>query len=340
LIISRAQLTRAGAAFAVCGLAACAGGSSVPTPAGGGASAQSQQRASIFSLSTTTGSSWIDPTYAAGIADGSKAVVYVADYASGIINIYPASGKAKKPIGQITGVKGPQGIAVDTSRNLYVTENTNGDVLVYPAGKTKNPDVLQDAGHSPESVSVADDGTVYVANHDFPQTGVDVQVYKNYKSKKAESTLADPSIAYPYYVAVDKAGNVYLTFSDQGGGNDVGEFPAKSTVLTTLFSSTPNFQGIGVGPKGNLLIDDYNDKVIDIYPPGASSPTSTIATANSAQSFALNAMATDIFTADFNSNTIGDYTYPGGKLVQTISDSDEHWGVATSPASPLGTWHP
>ena len=199
---------------------------------------------------------------------------------------------------------------------------------------------LSDAGHSPESVSVADDGTVYVANHDFPQTGVNVNVYANYKSGNPTSSLSDATIAYPYYVAPDKAGNVYLTYSDQNGGNDVGEFPKGSTTLTTLFTQTPNYQGIGVDPKGNLLIDDIVGKAISVYAPGAKSPTKVLPIANSAQSFALNSTATDVFTADFNSNTVSEYAYPAGKAVETIPDKDEHWGVAVSPAAPLGTWHP
>ncbi len=59
-------------------------------------------------------------------------LVYVSDALHSVINIYPTTSKNPAPVGEIvSGLNGPQSMAVDKFGNLYVANLANSTVTEY-----------------------------------------------------------------------------------------------------------------------------------------------------------------------------------------------------------------
>ena len=73
-------------------------------------------------------------------------------------------------------------------------------------------------------------------------------------------TLVSSGLSYPYGVAVDGAGNVYIADS---GNNAIKEWLAASNTVITLVSSGLSWpSGVAVDGAGNVYIADYGNNAI------------------------------------------------------------------------------
>ena len=92
--------------------------------------------------------------------------------------------------------------------------------------------------------------------------------------------------------------------------------------------------------SGNLLVGDYAVSVIDVYPPGAKSPSKQIA-ANNVGYIALNRAKNSIWVPSFTGlefvdPSISVVTYPAGSLATTITATGPSvglTGVALTPSA-------
>jgi len=82
-----------------------------------------------------------------GIALDSSGNIYMADALAASVFVHPPLGSSSGPLneaptatisGSNTGLRYPQGIALDSSRDIYVADNSANSVLVYPAGSNGN----------------------------------------------------------------------------------------------------------------------------------------------------------------------------------------------------------
>ena len=94
--------------------------------------------------------------------------VYVADRGnSRVLKLAPGSNA--QTVLPFTGLKNPDGVAVDPAGNVYVTDTDNNRVLELAAGATAQT-VLPFTGVSaPWGIAVDNAGTVYVTEHDANQ---------------------------------------------------------------------------------------------------------------------------------------------------------------------------
>ncbi len=131
-----------------------------------------------------------------GIATDSRGNLYVANaeggpHSRGSITIYPTRSKGNvapsaivngNPTSDNTGLNSPSGVALDSSRNLYVANVTggpdkNGSITIYPAGSSGNVTPLATISdnpscapcdktglNSPQGVALDSSGKIYVAN--------------------------------------------------------------------------------------------------------------------------------------------------------------------------------
>ena len=92
--------------------------------------------------------------------------MYVSAFNNNYVDIYETKGSHQAPIGTITaGLAGPEGMAVDKGRNLYVTNTDNNTVTVYPPGSTSPTAATYSQGvNEPAGVCVGKDGTAYIVN--------------------------------------------------------------------------------------------------------------------------------------------------------------------------------
>jgi len=276
--------------------------------------------------------SWFAPGWSQAIAKA-QPIVYLDETSLGVINIYPTNTKVPPaPVGQITGLKSPEGIAVDTHGNLYVAELANNDVKVFKPGATAPFRTLTGLD-TPLSVSVNSSGTVVVPNYVLDTISVFAK-----GSNTPTLTLRTPHQNQPDYASIDDAGDIIIPcYIGSEYGFDVGEFVAGSDTMTQLsvdFGGTP--QGTGFDAAGDLMIID-RDAGLQIYPPGQSVPSQTLPIF--AYQVSLTKNDSVLYAAD-NGDFMNRYAYPSGTFEYQVPDpAQTHYGVATSPAAPIGNWH-
>jgi len=234
----------------------------VVLPAGGGAQ-------------TAVGTGLSNPQ---GVAVDAVGNVYIAD--TGNARIVKIAAISKTQTVLTTDVKNPQGLAVDTQGNLYVADTGNARIVqISPFGELGTATLLSYTGAqalvSPVALATDKLGNLYVADSGNSNGlikilagGGDLQPLAGSTSLAAPATIVPfgaASVSSPTGVAVDGAGNLYVT---DGTGNTVTELPAASGPGSEPFRL--NFPGIkspgglALDIAGNLyLADSGNNRVLE-----------------------------------------------------------------------------
>lgn len=261
-------------------------------------------------------------------------VVYASTGRASQIQIYSAF-KPYALLGQITqGLKGPNALAVDTKKNLFVVNIDGSNVTEYPAGTTKPGLVITRGLTNPLTVAVGNDGTVYVSNYNSTtQHGAVLE----YPAGQTVPSFRVPVNDAPIGIAVDAKNNLYATTTNLGTGQSgVYKFPPGSTKGVNL-GITLKFAGrMAVDAKGNLIVIDQTAPAVEVFAPGHTKPSKEI-TSGFVDPFAvaLNHDATRLFVADGAGKVDNVYTYPGLQLIGQINRSAATFGLALDPAAPI-----
>jgi DNA-binding beta-propeller fold protein YncE len=166
-----------------------------------------------------------------------------------------------------TGLNNPYGVAVDTAGNLYVTDSGNNRVLKLAAG-SNTQSVLPFTGlHNPAGVAVDAAGNLYVtdANTDaYNDTNAitstnyaNSQVLKLAAGSNTQSVLPFTDLHIPLSVAVDAAGNLYVTDANKSIDGRVLKLAAGSNTQSVLpFTGLDFPAGVAVDSAGTLYVVD------------------------------------------------------------------------------------
>ncbi|HWF19290.1 MAG TPA: hypothetical protein VG754_08480 [Verrucomicrobiae bacterium] len=261
-----------------------------------------------------------------GISTDSAGNLYVADYFNGTVRKITSAGAVSTLAGSASNgsADGPdanarfsvaQGVAVDTSSNIYVADaanNTirkispNGTVSTF-AGLAGSAGSANGAGtnaqfYAPQAVAVDSLGNVYVAdtlNHTIREinsagnviTLAGVAGYSN----NADGTGANAQFYAPQGIAVDGSGNVYVADTL----NYTIRAITPSGAVSTL-AGTAGTYGSADGTNGNALFNWPKGLAVD--------------------------SATNIYVADSLNHTIRKVTSAGA--VTTLAGSAGVWGSA------------
>jgi hypothetical protein len=246
------------------------------------------------------------------------------DYVSNDVGIFTKTGKL---IATLTGFNDPDGLAVDTSGNLYVVDFRNERVQVYAAPYHGSPTTLVDPGQMPLGVAVDRVGTVAVANI-FSTAG---QPNVSFYAKGATSptnTVSNAAFAEIYLDAFDARGNLYLTGIDSGDNTLLGVvwggIKGKAIKILTT-ANTISFPGaVQVTTKGLIAIEDLSGPTIYTYNPpnrktgSLGKPVATTQLQN-AGDFAFKRSNAFVFVANGYDDSVDEYAYPaGGSPVKTF----------------------
>ena len=144
-----------------------------------------------------------------------------------------------------TGLAGPDGVAVDTAGNIYVT-NYDGRAVKLAAGSTTQTELPFTGLSMPEGVAVDTAGNIYVADYG------NSRVVKLAAGSTTHTELPFTGLGHPQGVAVDTAGNIYVT---DGGMTRVVKLAAGSNTQTDL-PLTGLGLGVAVDTAGNIYVTD------------------------------------------------------------------------------------
>jgi len=183
--------------------------------------------------------------------------IYIADALQNTIDVFDANGNLTETI--TDSVQNPAGLLVDGNQNLWVANSTY--ISMYPMGQMKPTRTLQDPNGSPDDVSVAKDGTVYVSN--FFNSSVSVYAPgRNLPTRMLRDTRAQ----YVVGVVSDPGGDVFATINDSSGVGHIDKFvDGKQAGFKRL---PPRFSwaaDIKLDEAGNLLVLDGTQVSVTEY---------------------------------------------------------------------------
>jgi hypothetical protein len=204
-------------------LVGCNAGGSQLTPSG--ALAQNAARAHHSG-------SWMAP-------DAKKEnLVYVSD-GGGLTTsgngVYVYSYPEGKLKGTLTGVDGPQGMCVDATGDVWVTNTDTTELTEFAHGGTAPIATLSDPGEFPDGCAV-DPTTGNIAATSLCTSpncgqGGDLAIYK--KGTGTPTTYSDPSIRDFYFCSYDASGDLFLDGAGQTG-SILAELPSGGNSLVNI----------------------------------------------------------------------------------------------------------
>jgi hypothetical protein len=196
------------------------------------------------------------------VSHDSGGAVYVCQNQKNQCGVYSPQAKLLR---MITGLKDPQGQAVDPSGNWYIANTEASNVPVYAQKGATLVETLSDAGENPVDVAV-ESGEVAVAN--VYSTGRSsgpgrVSVYVGGVTAPSYN-LADSNAYQGVGVAYDGAGNCYWSYDSTKGAGEIDQFTgcASGAQPVNLGISASVAGGIKFDLQGNLW---YVDQAVGLY---------------------------------------------------------------------------
>lgn len=182
-----------------------------------------------------------------------------------------------------SGISMPYSVAVDTSGNLYVANETSNaiGISVYgPTGVTPIRNIT--SGINSVALLAFDKlGNLYAANYASTPPAT-ITEYASGSSTVA-NTFESAGLVAPVALAVDSAGDVYASNFPGASTTTALEYTQTSTgsPARTFTESGSSISGIAVDAGGNVYIPVSQKNVVYVYLPGTSTqPTRTLTSAD------------------------------------------------------------
>ena len=155
----------------------------------------------------------------------------------------------------VSGVTYPDGVAVDSSGNVYFTDSNNVAVKEYVASTGMIQTLVSTGLQSPLGLAVDSSGNVYIA--DYGNNAV-----FEYVAATGSLTTLVSGLNHPEDVAVDSDGNVYIA---DALNDPVKEYVAATGVVQTLASGLNQSDSVAVDSSGNVYIADELNSTVKEY---------------------------------------------------------------------------
>lgn len=318
---------------------ACSSSSAVP-PTLGGASLTPPAAAGSAGLAR--------PLAATKSGKKSKPLLYAAGFSAQAVFVYDQSEKSPaQPLYKITdGIADPNGIATDSSGNLYVTNELSNAVTIYTPGSKSPIETITNGLDVPFAVAVDGNGDIFVANDPSGSgLGAYINEYAAGQSSPDYTWYAPQSGATITGLAVSPNQSLgtfeaaYYTFDSAGN-------PHGDLMQCYAGDSTCNNDGYAFGRTGGVAI--ASTQALDMLVADQSAPgiwnlnvssTKLIKTSYDPWFMAFNVAHNRLFVANGGSEVL-EYTYPGMKLKDTFVASGGYEGpfVTGVAVSPSGTF--
>ena len=198
-----------------------------------------------------------------GVAANAAGDIWASDTGGNRITEFNASGRPLAVIGAGVGLDQPEGIALGPTGNVWVADTGNDRVVeLSPGGRRLASFGAKGSGNAqldqPVALAVSANGaTVYVAD----QNNNRIEEFT-----QAGGYIGSISVPNPAGVALNGAGDIWVSSPSYASGNQVYEFsPAGAQLLSfggtqASYGALGNTGGIAVGPDGKIYVaqSDYN----------------------------------------------------------------------------------
>lgn len=206
----------------------------------------------------------------------SQPLLYVANDYPFSIDIFPLTGPNQPQIGSISnGVDNPWGLSLDANKSLYVANEPHGSygygtVTVYPYGSTTPSMTYSKVGRA--LYALADStGHVFVSGENDHQWGHVIEFNADRKRVIAHKPLGSETDG----MAEDGQGNLYVAYRGKASGS-IAEFGPGLTNKRHLGIRIDQPQGLLVDRAGNIIVVESAADRIDVFSPGATTPSVTV----------------------------------------------------------------
>ncbi|MGC1381863.1 MAG: hypothetical protein WA814_12675 [Candidatus Baltobacteraceae bacterium] len=253
--------------------------------------------------------------------------LFVSDFGGEVIAL---KNKTYQEVGTITqGLSDADGLWTDSKGNLYVANATGPNVLEYKAGAGSPTCTYSSGLVDPINVTTDSAGNVYVADFNDLQTPGYVDEFPQCSNTVSKKFSVDSG---PEGIAVDKQGNLFVSYFGQNGGN-FEEFKGGSSTPTALGAFVGSPGGLVLDKHGNLIADDQ-EGTIDVIAPPYGSATVLVSGLSGPFHCSLNKKEALLFNANAAAGTVTVYKYPSGSLVTTLGSGNGITGAAGVSDSP------
>ena len=212
-------------------------------------------------------------SYPFSIAVDANGNLYIGDLgcinfvgAQGDCNVYKETlsngSYTQSVIASFSASNAPQGIAVDSSGNVFITVLGNGVVQETPSGGGKyTQTTIGCAFDVPGGVAVDGQGTLYVTN----RTGSRINSEKPADTCSTLGLVAS-GLSAPTGLAVDSSSSIYVIQSG-APGTVLKEILSGNGYNATTVAGGGNFNGLAVDTKKNLFLTAGDGSVYEYSPP-------------------------------------------------------------------------
>ncbi|CQD24510.1 Serine/threonine-protein kinase [Mycobacterium lentiflavum] len=236
-----------------------------------------------------------------GLIVGATVLVAVVVAVLGISAVITRHDNDPVSVLPFTDLKGPNGVAVGSTGEVYVADELGGQVRKLAPGSTTqvaipfdipSPENPNGVGLDPVAIAVGPAGDIYVVD------GHNDRVLKLAAGSTTPTVLPLADLADPNGVAVDGSGNVYIAESHVRTPR-VLKLPADATAPTVLPLTDVKFpKGVAVDGAGNVYVSDSgNNRILKLANGSGAQSVLPFTGLNSPRGIAAN-KAGDVYVAD------------------------------------------
>jgi hypothetical protein len=273
-------------------------------------------------------------------AAGTDDLYVAAFFLTDIANYHMPNRRGHVPYCTITGPQQVNGIGVDRNGVLWVPQEASGIVTSYAPG-CGAPGITLTDNSLPIAIAFGPKGVNYVV--EWAHANVSYVAVFPKGATTPSRQLKSSAIGYGaqgFGIGVDRKGNVFFGFAkpDDAGGGIVEFFHGRGQgqLLSVGTTGSPG-ASITFDGKGNMLVPDFTNAMVDVFAPPYSALTSTIPLKGTSYQCALNESENSLACADGEYETADLYSYPAGKYEYSfnkgLGGGDFVGGIAFDPSA-------